>query len=101
MQAKVLQPSHNSLQALHRVVEGALGRVGNCCSVASIVTCYFKTCTSHPQGDQHSLIIKPMLRRFTHQVAVTLSEREKINVRLLLVLNKHSCFHTEDHFSDE
>lgn len=78
--------------------------MGNCCSVASIVTCYFTTWTSSPQGDQHSLIIKPTLRRFTHQVAVVLSEREgeKINVRCFFpVLNKHSCFHAEGHFSDE
>lgn len=79
--------------------------MGHCCSVASIVTCYFTTCTSSPQGDQHSLIIKPTLRRFTHQVAVVLSEREGERKSMwgvfFPVLNKHSCFHAEGHFSDE
>lgn len=77
--------------------------MGNCCSVASISTCYFTTWTSSPQGDQHSLIIKPMLRRFTHQVAVVLSERERKSMWGVFfpVLNKHSCFHAEGHFSDE
>lgn len=77
--------------------------MGNCCSVASISTCYFTTWTSSPQGDQHSLIIKPMLRRFTHQVVVVLSERERKSMWGVFfpVLNKHSCFHAEGHFSDE
>lgn len=77
--------------------------MGNCCSVASIVTCYFTTWTSSPQGDQHSLIIKPTLRRFTHQVVVVLSERERKSMWGVFfpVLNKHSCFHAEGHFSDE
>lgn len=77
--------------------------MGNCRSVASIVTCYFTTCTSSPQGDQHSLIIKPTLRRFTHQVVVVLSERERKSMWGVFfpVLNKHSCFHAEGHFSDE
>lgn len=77
--------------------------MGNCRSVASIVTCYFTTCTSSPQGDQHTLIIKPTLRRFTHQVVVVLSERERKSMWGVFfpVLNKHSCFHAEGHFSDE
>lgn len=77
--------------------------MGHCCSVASIVTCYFTTCTSSPQGDQHTLIIKPTLRRFTHQVVVVLSERERKSMWGVFfpVLNKHSCFHAEGHFSDE